>query len=227
MDFACVPLASFGFSFVVVVEIESLPDRYIVLFHIGIVRHFRVQQKTVGFTSLNRLPGISTLGCSFFCHQCIYEWCLNLLVHNMHWWHCRYAGRADAGSGVYAGAHLVRTLLIVAPALWCQHVVVPATSAIFFAFLWRTRCHSSGCWLLFLQNVQKCRTFPKWKNMASLGNIVVGVGVGVSTPYLQSLVEIQHQMNQVPSSLFSFGLLPLLNHHSIFFLAFVHIRDPL
>ena len=127
---------SFGFSFLVVVEIGSLPDRYIVLFHIGIVLHFWVQQKTVGFTSLNlnRLPGISTLSCSFFCHQCIYEWCLNLLVHNMHWWHCRYAGRADAGSGAYAGAHLVRTLSIVVPALRCQHVVVPATSAIFLPF---------------------------------------------------------------------------------------------
>jgi hypothetical protein len=45
--------------------------------------------------------------------------------------------------------------------------------------------------------------------MAKLGNIVVGVGVGVSTPYLQSQVEVQHQMNQVPSRLFSFGLLPL------------------
>ena len=52
--------------------------------------------------------------------------------------------------------------------------------------------------------------------MAKLGNIVVGVGVGVSTPYLQSQVEVQHQMNQVPSSLFS-----------TFFLACVHIRDPL
>ena len=62
--------------------------------------------------------------------------------------------------------------------------------------------------------------------MAKLGNIVVGVGVGVSTPYLQSQVEVQHQMNQVPLSLFAFGL-ALLNHHSTFFLAFVHIRDPL
>ena len=35
------------------------------LFHIGIVRHFQARQKTVGFTSLNRLPGISTLNCSF------------------------------------------------------------------------------------------------------------------------------------------------------------------
>ena len=72
---------------------------------------------------------------SFFCHQCIYEWCLNLMAHNMHWWHCRYAGRADAGSGAYAGAHLVRTLSIVAPALRCQHDVVPATSAIFCLFV--------------------------------------------------------------------------------------------
>ena len=30
---------------------------------------------------------------------------------------------------------LARTLSIVAPALRCQHVVVPATSTIFFAFL--------------------------------------------------------------------------------------------
>ena len=71
----------------------------------------------------------------FFCHQCIYEWCLNLMAHNMHWWHCRYAGRADAGSGAYAGTHLVRTLSIVAPALRCQHDVVPATSAIFCLFV--------------------------------------------------------------------------------------------
>ena len=27
--------------------------------------------------------------------------------------------------------------------------------------------------------IEKCRTFPKWKNMAKLGNIVVGLGVGV------------------------------------------------
>ena len=53
MDFACVPLVSFGFTLLMVVEIGSQPDRYIVLFHIGIVRHFRAQQKTVGFTSLN------------------------------------------------------------------------------------------------------------------------------------------------------------------------------
>ena len=31
MDFACVPLASFGFSFLVVIEIGSLPDRYTLL----------------------------------------------------------------------------------------------------------------------------------------------------------------------------------------------------
>ena len=27
--------------------------------------------------------------------------------------------------------------------------------------------------------IEKCRTFPKWKNIAKLGNIVVGLGVGV------------------------------------------------
>ncbi len=31
MDFACVPLPSFGFSFLVVIEIGSLPDRYTLL----------------------------------------------------------------------------------------------------------------------------------------------------------------------------------------------------
>jgi hypothetical protein len=65
IDFACVPLASFGFSFLVVIEIGSLPDQYTVLFHIGIVRHLQARQKTVGITSPNRLPGISTLNCSF------------------------------------------------------------------------------------------------------------------------------------------------------------------
>ncbi len=50
---------------------------------------------------------------------------------------CAGAGaRADAGAGADApGAHLVRTLAVVAPAHLRRHIVVPATSPIFLRIL--------------------------------------------------------------------------------------------
>mgnify|MGYP006155940269 CR=1 FL=1 len=70
MDFACVPLVSFGFSFLVVVEIGSLPDQYIVLFHIGIVRHFQTVYPT-GNTSSQTPSRVITVFLFCYCLKCL------------------------------------------------------------------------------------------------------------------------------------------------------------